>query len=421
LQPSFFEHWKGYTNAPFVFEKNEDEAIERLLDLSIYRTERYRVMNNAGFSMDSIREAFDTPVEMKVFSWNGPIDTVMSPMDSIKYYKFFIRAALMSMDPHTGHVKAYVCAPDYNFFKYDNVTYGARQVGSTFKPFLYTLAMQEGEFSPCTEVPNIQYTVDLITGDIWSPRNTSSYKKGEMISLKEALAHSNNWISAYLMKRYRPESVIKMAQKMGVTSEIPPAYAIALGSADLRLYEMVGAMNTFAHKGVYIEPIFIQRIEDKFGNVIESFIPREEEAMSEETAYLMLELMKGVVETGTGIRLKFKYGFTNPIAGKTGTTQNQSDGWFMGLTPDLVTGVWAGCEDRAAHFRTITFGQGANMALPIWALYMKKVYADEDIDISMGDFDKPLRPLSVEIDCDAYRQSVKQEENRNTIEEEEVF
>jgi len=305
----------------------------------------------------------------------------------------------MSMEPNTGFVRAYVGGPDFKYFQYDNVTVGKRQVGSTFKPFLYTLAMQEGEFSPCTEVPNIPYSIQLYDGSLWEPKNTSEYKLGQMISLREALAHSNNWISAFLMKHYSPEAVIKIAQKMGVTSEIPAVYSIALGSADLSLYEMVGALNTFVNKGVYIEPIFITRIEDGYGNVLESFVPRINEAMSEETAYLMLELMKGVVQTGTGIRLRYKYGFTNPVAGKTGTTQNQSDGWFIGMTPELVTGIWSGCEDRAAHFRSLTLGQGANTALPIWAIYMKKIYGDPNLHVATGDFEKPLNPLSVDINC----------------------
>ncbi len=408
LQPAFYRHWDGYTNAPFVFDKkNAEEEIEKLMKQAMRRSERYRVLNKNGMPKDSILLSFNTPTSMRIFSWKGEIDTVMTPMDSIWYYKFFIRSSLMSMDPHTGYVKAYACGPDYRYFKYDNVTYGKRQVGSTFKPFLYTLAMQEGDLSPCTEVPNIQYSIELGDGSVWTPRNTSTYKRGEMISLKEALAHSNNWISAFLMKRYSPEAVIEMAHNMGVTSEIPPYHAIALGSADLSLYEMVGGLNTFVNKGIYIEPIFITRIEDKHGNLIDSFIPNQQEAMNEETAYLMLELMKGVVQTGTGIRLRFKYEFSNPVAGKTGTTQNQSDGWFMGLTPDLVTGVWSGCEDRAAHFRTITLGQGANMALPIWALYMQQIYADSTINLFQGDFEKPLRPLSVEIDCEKLKQEKK--------------
>jgi penicillin-binding protein 1A len=409
IQPAFFKHWRGIPNAPFVFPDSDPKTeIRNLEKQAMQRSDRFRSLKEAGMPDDSIKLSFNTPVPMTVFSWEGERDTVMSPMDSIRYYKFYYRASLMSVEPHTGFVRAYVGGPDYKFFQYDNVTYGKRQVGSTFKPFLYTLAMQEGEFSPCTEVPNIQYGIQLYDGTIWEPRNTSEYKLGQMISLREALAHSNNWISAFLMKKYSPEAVIKMARNMGVTSDIPPVYAIALGSADLSLYEMVGAMNTFVNKGVFIEPIFITRIEDKYGNVLESFVPKINEAMSEETAYLMLELMKGVVQTGTGIRLRLKYNFTNPVAGKTGTTQNQSDGWFIGLTPDLVTGIWAGCEDRAAHFRTLTLGQGANTALPIWAIYMRKIYNDPALNLSMGDFERPLKPLPVDINCTGSQGQQKQ-------------
>jgi penicillin-binding protein 1A len=410
LQPAFYEHWKGHYNAPFVFEPVEaTKEINSLMMQAVKRSDRYHVLKETGMPEDSIMLSFKAPVKMKVFSWKGSFDTVMTPIDSIRYYKFFLRAGLMSVEPNSGFVRAYVCAPDFRYFKFDNVIYGKRQVGSTFKPILYSLAMQEGEFSPCTEVPNIQYSITLENGDIWSPENTSEYKLGQMITLKEALAHSNNWISAYLMKRYTPQAVIIMAQKMGITSEIPPVYAIALGAADLSLYEMVGAFNVFASKGIYKEPIFITRIEDKHGNVIQSFIPKQQEAMSEETAFLMLKLMEGVVETGTGIRLRFKYGFTNPIAGKTGTTQNYSDGWFMGLTPDLITGIWVGCEDRAAHFRSMSLGQGANMALPIWAIFMKKIYADHDLNISQEDFEKPLKPLSVDINCTKQRSGHKKQ------------
>jgi penicillin-binding protein 1A len=404
LQPAFFQHWKGYPNAPFVFEPGEaKKEINNLMLQAVKRSDRYRMLKEDGMPDDSIMLSFRTPVKMTVFSWKGNIDTLMTPWDSIRYYKYFLRAGLMSVEPNTGYVRAYVCSPEYRYFKYDNVIYGKRQVGSTFKPVLYTLAMQEGDFSPCSEIPNIQYSIELDNGDIWEPENTSEYKMGQMITLKEALAHSNNWISTYLIKRYTPQAVVMMAHKMGITSDIPPVYSIALGSADLSLYEMVGAFNTFASKGIFKQPVFITRIEDKNGNVIQSFIPEQHEAMSEETAYLMLELMKGVVETGTGIRLRLKYGFTNPIAGKTGTTQNYSDGWFIGLTPDLVTGIWVGCEDRAAHFRTMTLGQGANMALPIWAIYMKKIYADATVDVSQGDFEKPLRPISVDLDCSKHK------------------
>ncbi|MFO8128995.1 MAG: transglycosylase domain-containing protein [Bacteroidales bacterium] len=419
LQPAFFEHWEGHAHAPFVFEPDViDKEVKKLMDQSMKRTDRYKNLRKAGKPMDTIRKIFDTPVPMKVFSWDGIIDTVLTPMDSIRYYKFFINAGLMSMEPHSGHVKAYVGGIEYNYFQYDHVVQAKRQVGSTFKPFLYTLAMQEGEFSPCHRVANIQYSVELPSGEFWTPRNSSNKRIGEMVTLKWALANSNNWISAFLMKRYSPLSVIKIARKMGVTSAIPPVPAIALGSADLSLYEMVGGFNSFANQGVYVEPIFITKIEDQNGNIIEQFIPERREVMSAETAYLMLELMKGVVESGTGIRLRFKYGYDNPIAGKTGTTQNQSDGWFMGITPDLSTGIWVGCEDRSAHFRTITLGQGANMALPIWAIYMKKAYADSTLNISQGDFEKPLQDITVELDCGKYGSAPGDEESNGTVPEE---
>ncbi len=401
LQPAFYAHWEGHENAPFDFEEEEaEEQIEKLMDLAIKWSERYRVLNEQGLSMDSIKEVFNTPARMRVFSWDGEIDTVMTPMDSIRYYKFFLQAGLLSMEPTTGHVKAYVGGIDYRHFKYDHVKLTRRQVGSTFKPFLYTLAMQEGEFSPCSKVANVQYSVDLWDGTIWAPKNPSSKRIGEEVTLKWALANSNNWISAFLIKRYSPQSVIKIARKMGVTAEMDAVPAIALGTPDISLWEMLGGFNTFANKGVHIEPIMVTKIEDKYGNVIERFTPEKQEAMSEETAFLMLELMKGVVQSGTGIRLRYKYGFTNPIAGKTGTTQNQSDGWFIGLTPDLSTGTWVGAEDRSVHFRTIGLGQGANMALPIWAIYMQKVYDDPELNISRGDFEKPLKPVSYELDCD---------------------
>jgi penicillin-binding protein 1A len=262
--------------------------------------------------------------------------------------------------------------------------------------------MQEGEYSPCYKVPNISYSVELGDGTFWTPRNSSDERVGEQVTLKWALANSNNWISAYLMKRFSPQSVVKMARNLGVESPIPAVPAIALGTPDLSLYEMVGAMNTFANKGVYVKPIFITKIEDKNANLIERFVAEKKEAMDNLTAYKMLELMKGVVESGTGIRLRYRYGFNNPLAGKTGTTQNQSDGWFMGITPDITTGVWVGAEDRSVHFRTIKLGQGANMALPIWALYMRKVYDDPSLGISQGDFEKPLRDVMIEFDCEKY-------------------
>jgi len=403
LQPAFFKHWRGYPNAPFVFDPEVATAeTKSLLDQAMRRSARYMQLKDEGVPADSIRLIFNTPVKMRVFSWKGPVDTIMTPMDSIRYSKFFLQAGLMSMDPHTGYILAYVGGIDYRFFQYDHVKLSKRQVGSTFKPFLYSLAMQEGEFTPCSKVANVQYSVELPDGTIWSPQNNSKKRIGEEVTLKWALANSNNWISAFLIKRYSPQSVIKMARKMGVTSDLDPVPSLALGSSDISLYEMVGAFSTFPNKGVYIKPMMVTRIEDKYDNVIESFVPEKQEAMSEETAYLMLDLMKGVVQSGTGIRLRLKYSLNNPIAGKTGTTQNQSDGWFMGITPDLTTGVWVGAEDRSVHFRTISLGQGANMALPIWALYMQKVLADKTLQISKGDFERPIQPLSVQLDCDKF-------------------
>ncbi|MCK9400794.1 MAG: transglycosylase domain-containing protein [Bacteroidales bacterium] len=403
LQPAFFKHWRGYPNAPFVFDPEVATAETRsLLDQAMRRSGRYMQLKDEGVPADSIRLIFNTRVKMRVFSWKGPVDTIMTPMDSIRYSKFFLQAGLMSMDPHTGYILAYVGGIDYRFFQYDHVKLSKRQVGSTFKPFLYSLAMQEGEFTPCSKVANVQYSVELPDGTIWAPQNTSKKRIGEEVTLKWALANSNNWISAFLIKRYSPQSVIKMARKMGVTSDLDPVPSLALGSSDISLYEMVGAFSTFPNKGVYIKPMMVTRIEDKYGNVIESFVPEKQEAMSEETAYLMLDLMKGVVQSGTGIRLRLKYSLNNPIAGKTGTTQNQSDGWFIGITPDLATGVWVGAEDRSVHFRTISLGQGANMALPIWALYMQKVLADKTLQISKGDFERPVQPLSVQLDCDKF-------------------
>ena len=412
LQPAFNKHWEGHEHAPFEFEADSaDKEIEKIMKNGMRRSPRYRKMRRRGVSEDSIMKVFKQKKEMEVFSWQGEVDTVMTPWDSIRYYKSILQAGLMSMEPRTGYVRAYVGGPDYEHFKYDHVTYAKRQVGSTFKPFLYTLAMQEGGISPCTKVPNVQTRIELPDGTFWAPKNPSDDRIGEMVSLKWALAHSNNWISAYLIKRYSPQSVKKIARKMGVESPIPEVPAIALGTPDMSLYEMVGALNTYVNKGIYVEPIFLTRIEDKNGNVIERFIPEQQEAMSEETAYLMLEMLQGVVNKGTGIRLRYKYGFNQPIAGKTGTTQNQSDGWFIGMIPDLATGIWVGAEDRSAHFRTIGLGQGANMALPIWALYMQKLYNDQSIHIPKRDFKKPDKPLSVEIDCQKWEQQNQQQDN----------
>lgn len=414
LQPAFYKHWKGSKHAPF--DLSDKKEIDKLILASKRRSDRYISLKKAGVSKDSIDRSFNTPIPMRVFSWKGAIDTVMSPMDSIKYHKWFLQAGLMSMEPQTGYVRAYVGGINFRHFKYDHVVVGRRQVGSTFKPFVYTVAMQDGELSPCSQVPNVQVNIEN-NGGVWSPSNSSDYKEGQMVTLKEALANSINWISAYLIKRFSPHPVVQVARKMGIVSPLPAVPSICLGTPDISLYEMTGAVDTYANKGLYIQPIFITRIEDKHGNVIAEFTPRQEEAMSEETAYLMLVLMKGVVESGTGARLRGKYGLTNPIAGKTGTTQSNSDGWFMGLTPDLVTGVWVGGDDRTVRFRSTSLGQGANMALPIWALYMKRVYADATLQVSRGDFERPEAPLSVDINCATF----DEKEGPARVEEEDLY
>lgn len=400
LQPAFFKHWKNQPHAPFVFPPEDiKNEVDKIMDQAMRRSDRYRYLKRAGASADSIALSFRTPIRMRVFSWKGPVDTIMTPMDSIRYYKFYLQSSLMSVDVKSGQVRAYVGGIDYRYFKYDHATQARRQVGSTFKPFLYTLAMQEGEYTPCYKVPNISYSVQLWDGTFWEPKNSSDERIGQEVTLKWALANSNNWISAYLIKRFPPESVIQMARKMGVVSPIDPVPAIALGTPEITLSEMVGAMNTFSNQGVFIKPYFLTRIEDKHGNLIERFVPEQSEALDEVTAFKMIQLMKGVVESGTGVRLRSKYDLRNPIAGKTGTTQNQSDGWFMGLTPQLTTGVWTGAEDRSVHFRTIKLGQGANMALPIWAIYMQKIYNDPVLSFPKDDFESPSTDVFLDFNC----------------------
>jgi len=330
LQPAFYKHWKGRKNAPFDHHLKTSQ-IDSLIVHAMRRSDRYRSLRKSGMPMDSINLIFNTPIEMALFTWDGDVDTVMSPLDSIRYYKYFLLAGMMSIEPQTAYVRAYVGGIDYRYFKYDHVKVGRRQVGSIFKPFLYTLAMQEGAYSPCSKVPNVPVSFELWNGDLWTPRNSTDEREGEMVTLKWALANSVNFISAFLMKQYSPTAVIQMTRKMGITSTFDTVPSICLGTPDISLFEMVGALNTYVNKGVFKEPIFITRIEDKNGNIIEKFIPYLQEAMSEETAYLMLELLKGVVNEGTGIRLRYKYKFEQEIAGKTGTTQNHSDGWFIGI------------------------------------------------------------------------------------------
>lgn len=399
LQIAFFNEQKGRSKAPYGWNMTEKQ-IKTLLTSAMKRTERYHLLKLANVNPDSIEAIFNKPVPMTVFSWRGEIDTTMSPMDSIKYYKHFLRASFMSMEPSTGYVKAYVGGINYKYFQFDQVCVGRRQVGSTFKPFLYTLAMEEG-YSPCYMVPNIPTTFEMPDGQPdWTPKNSGKTDyDGKMVTLEWGLANSVNYISAWLMKQFKPKAVVKIAKKMGIKSHLDEVPSICLGSSDVKLSEMVGAYCTFANKGVYTEPIFVTRITDKNGNILMSFTPEKKEAMNERTAYLMIHLLKNVVLKGTSMRLRFKYGLINEIAAKTGTTDNHSDGWFMGITPNLVSGAWVGGEERGIHFRSIAYGQGANMALPIWAKYMNKVYNNKNLNYSREDvFEKPPH-FNVKLDC----------------------
>jgi penicillin-binding protein 1A len=397
LQPKFFNEKRGRARAPFTRHLTQ-EQYEGIINRAMQQTERYRILRQQSFSADTIRKIFNQPINMRVFSYKGEIDTIMSPMDSIHYYKTFLRASVFSMDPQSGHVKAYVGGPNYKHFKYDMATMGKRQVGSTIKPFVYTLAMQEG-LTPCDMVPNIPQTFYLPTGQTWTPRNVGTRRNGEMVSLKWGLAQSNNNITAWIMKQYNPEAVARIIRTLGIKSPMDAVPALALGTPDFGLNEMVAAYATYANKGVHAEPLMVTRIEDRYGNVIASFNPRKTEAINEESAYLMLNLLEGVVRTGTGIRLRLRYNLNGAIGGKTGTTQNNSDGWFIGLTPNLVTGVWVGGEDRDIHFDNLSLGGGSNMALPIWALYMKRAYENAGLSISLEDeFDAPLN-FNINLRC----------------------
>lgn len=406
LQPVFNGRAKNYRNPPYSNDLNSSQ-VKQLIDRSVKQSDRYRNMKSAGIPEDSIALAFNTPIPMKLFSWKGDRDTVMTPLDSIRYYKFFVRSSFMAMNPHTGHVKAYVGGPDFRYFKYDAVTQQKKQVGSTIKPFLYTLAMQDG-YSPCFEVENIPRSFEV--GDsVWIPRSSGPEEfHGQMVTLKWGLAQSENYISAWLMKQFSPVSVTDLMHRMGVRSFIDPVFSIFLGTSDLTLEEMVGAYGTFANKGVYTRPLYVTRIEDKNGNVISSFSPYIDEVISEEDAFLMVSLLQGVVNEGTGLRLRGTYQLKNQMGGKTGTTQNHSNGWYMGILPDLVAGVWTGWEDQAIHFEDLSLGQGSNMALPVFGLFLQKIFADSEFaPISESLFEAPVN-FNVELDCDrAARQNQK--------------
>ena len=419
LQREFFNQNQIELNPTAPFLDITDTEIERIIDLAMRRSERWRKMKKRGIDEDSIYTSFNRPAQMEVFSWNGDIDTLMTPKDSIYYYKHFLRSGMMSVEPQTGHVKAWVGGINYRHFQFDHVKQGKRQIGSTFKPFVYATAIDQLKVSPCDSLPDGFYCVESRKfggQDPWCPKNSGDRYIGKR-TLKNALANSVNTISARLIDRVGPRPVASLAKDLGVSSQIPNVPAIALGSADLSVFEMVGAYSSFANKGIYVKPEIITRIEDKNGKTIFQPTPITKDVISEESAYVTLKLLEGVTEAGSGIRLRhrgadeynrifkdvvtgYPYEFTNPIAGKTGTTQNQSDGWFIGMVPNLVTGVWVGGEDRSVHFESIAFGQGATMALPIWGSYMKQIYADSTISVSSGPFEAPI-DVSIPIDCDS--------------------
>ena len=436
LQEEFFLQNTPTENPTAPFLDLREGEIDTLLHNKARRSERWRKMRASGKDEDAIWASFQKSVEMEVFSWKGDRDTLMNPLDSIRYYKHFLRASMMSMNPLTGHVKAWVGGFNYKHFQYDQVYQGRRQIGSTFKPFLYATAIDQLRLSPCDILPDALFCIEPLKHgnlDAWCPKNSGD-KYGRMRTLKNALANSVNTVSARLMDRVGPRPVINLARKMGITSYLPAVPSIALGTPDISLLEMVGAYSTFANKGIYVKPIMISRIEDKNGTVLFEVVPETKDVLSQESAFVTIDLLKGVTEGGSGNRLRhqgadehnyayknvvtgYPYQFENPIAGKTGTTQNQSDGWFMGMVPNLVTGVWVGGEDRSVHFKDIAFGQGATMALPIWAMYMRDAYAIPELGISMEDFEPP-EILTIPIDChqEAVLDDLHQEAKKDDLE-----
>ena len=380
LQPEFFKENRRKPNAPFT-DQLSTKQVNSIMERAVMQSERYRVLKASGASQEEIHRSFHTPTQMSVFTYHGDIDTLMAPIDSIRYVKSFLRAGFMSMDPATGQVKAYVGGLNYTHFMYDMVTGGRRQVGSTIKPFLYSLAMENG-FSPCDLAPNVQQT-HMVAGKPWTPRNTSRKRYGEMVTLQWGLAQSNNWISAYLMSKLNPSQFVSLLHEYGIRNpNIHPSMSLCLGPCDVSVAEMVSAYTTFVNHGIRTAPLFVTRIEDNEGNVITRFQPRMNEVISTESANKMIVLLRGVVDGGTGSRLRFKYNLQGEICAKTGTTNRNSDAWFMGFTPQLVSGCWVGGEDRDIHFDSMRMGQGASMALPIWAIFMKKVYADPSLGYS---------------------------------------
>ena len=420
LQEEFFKQNTPELNptAPFLDLESEDSI--KIFQNAMKRSERWRKMRGTGKSEEEMFEVFEKEVPMSIFSWKGEIDTVMKPIDSIRYYKHFMQAGMMSMEPQTGHVKAWVGGINYKHFQYDHVKQGKRQIGSTFKPFLYATAIDQLKLSPCDSLPDAIYCIEpnkFGNPEPWCPTNSSD-KYGGFRTLKNALANSKNTISAQLMDKVGPKPVADLARNLGIESYIPDVPAIALGTPDLSVFEMVGAYGAFANQGIYVKPTMISRIEDKNGTLLYQSVPETKDVISAESAYATVNLLEGVTKFGSGARLRhdipeeernpvyrdvvtgYPYKFENAIAGKTGTTQNQSDGWFMGMVPNLVTGVWVGAEDRATHFETIAYGQGATMALPIWGMFMKKCYENEELGISKEDFLAP-EELTIPIDCEA--------------------
>lgn len=411
LQKEFFKQAKTNKNAPFI--KLSDAETEKLMDRARRASERWRQMSNQGKSESEIIKSFGIKTDMTVFTWKGERDTIMTPNDSIRYYKHFLQTGVMAMEPRTGHVKAWVGGINYKHFQYDHVGQGARQVGSTFKPFVYAAAIEQQGYSPCDSIIDAPYTIPKGRHNVtetWTPRNSNGTYKG-MVTLKYALAQSINTVSAKLIDKVGPDAVIDLVKKLGVKSNIPSQPSIALGAVEITVEDMVAAYSTFANQGVYIKPQVITRIEDKNGVVLYETVPESHDVLNKDIAYAVIKLLEGVTESGSGGRLRtdgggfgyemmtgYPYVLRNPIAGKTGTTQNQSDGWFVGMVPNLATGVWVGNEDRSAHFKSITYGQGAVMALPIWGLFMKKCYADKELNVSKEPFERPAN-LSIKVDC----------------------
>ncbi len=431
LQAEFFNQNTPERNKTTPFLDLNDDEIKRIMERAMKTSDRWRKMKAAGKSEKEIRDSFTKKTEMTVFDWNSETrekDTILTPMDSIRYYKTFLRTAMMSMEPQTGHVKAWVGGVDYKHFQYDNVIQGRRQAGSTFKPFVYAAAIDQLRLSPCDTLPDTQYCIEAGkhgNPEPWCPKNADGRYSGKSFTLKHALANSVNTVTAQLIDKVGPKSVAAIVKNLGITGEIPEVPSIALGTQDANVYEMVGAYGTFVNQGVYVKPVMVTRIEDKNGTVLYEYVPKTKDVLSKEVSYAMLNLMEGVTEGGSGTRLRhnyqknttvykeiitgYPYEFTNPIAGKTGTTQNNSDGWFMGMVPNLVTGVWVGGEERATHFKSIKYGQGAAMALPIWGLYMKKNYANKDLGISDGEFPKP-KDMSINLDCDKESEDAEEEQ-----------